>query len=432
MVRIDNTWYERTFESDALEAGRGPRVRRRPAYLWDQLSDAEFYEEPGDFEAAARQPREREGKRKRKGKGKGTQKRGAEECVPEDGDSDGGVAPRSNAELEGFADHFVSLSSPVFNVECVGAAVDDDDDPKMLDALPVQASPGVDASPVQASPSVDTSPVEGSPEDGKYKGGKHGHAKRWEPEEQQLLAALLDDPKFRVREGSDDISWKKISKEMYERGRFVRAPDVCRNRRDRRTRGQKQQAANSSGQRCGVCRQARAGHICTGPPSGPADLRQKAKLQCASPRPPPTTNALAEAPAVAPEPTPEEAPAFAEPLRRRQRRREDEEEAMEVDDVQYGQGYEYGDAATAATPAPAPALAPAPTLAPADPHREWIAHLEARLEGVALEMYPPPTFCKTLIERIGYYYLSKFNREPDWLLGADALLWELEDAFGGV
>ena len=63
MVRIDNTWYERTFESDALEAGRGPRVRRRPAYLRDQLSDAEFYEEPGDFEAAARQPREREGKR---------------------------------------------------------------------------------------------------------------------------------------------------------------------------------------------------------------------------------------------------------------------------------------------------------------------------------------------------------------------------------
>ena len=47
-------------------------------------------------------------------------------------------------------------------------------------------------------------------------------------------------------------------------------------------------------------------------------------------------------------------------------------------------------------------------------------------------MYPPPTFCKTLIERIGYYYLSKFNREPDWLLGADALLRELEDAFGGV
>ena len=426
MVRPDNTWYEPNFVSDALAAGRGPRVRHPPAYLRDQLADTEFYQELRDFEVAARQPREREGKHK--GKGKGTQKRGAEECVPEDGDSDGGVASADDVTTPAEA----SLSSPVFNVECVGAADDDDDDLNMLDFTPVQASPSVDASP-----------VEGSPEDGKYKGGKHEHAKRWAPEEQQLLADLLDDPKYRLREGSDEISWKKVSKEMYERGGFNRTPDQCRNRRDRRTRGQKQQAANSSGQRCGACGQDRAGHICPGLPSGPPDLERglvrwnrnakyykKAKRQCGSPRPPSTDKALAEAPAAAPEPTPEEAPASAEPPAPTPEAEEDEEEeVMEVDDVQYGQGYDHGDAATVATPAPAPA----PTLAAADPPDEWIAHLEARLQGVVLEMnYPPPTYCKTLIERIDYYYLSKFNREPNWLLGADALLQELEHALGGV
>ena len=45
-------------------------------------------------------------------------------------------------------------------------------------------------------------------------------------------------------------------------------------------------------------------------------------------------------------------------------------------------------------------------------------------------MYPPPTFCKTLISASALPL--KFNREPDWLLGADALLQGLEDAFGGV
>ena len=92
----------------------------------------------------------------------------------------------------------------------------------------------------------------------------HLHARKWQPAEMRLLERLLNDPTMRLDNGS--YSWERIAAAMRAAG-VQRDANSVRNHYYRHVKGRERAANGEARNRCTVCGQLRAGHVCTGPPS---------------------------------------------------------------------------------------------------------------------------------------------------------------------
>ena len=90
------------------------------------------------------------------------------------------------------------------------------------------------------------------------------NATKWQPAELQLLAQLLNDPNMRLDNGN--YSWERIAARMQAAG-FDRDMSSCRCCKDRLEQGRARAARGEARNRCTVCGQLRAGHVCTGLPT---------------------------------------------------------------------------------------------------------------------------------------------------------------------
>ena len=92
----------------------------------------------------------------------------------------------------------------------------------------------------------------------------HHHARKWQPAEMRLLARLLNDPTMRLDNGN--YSWERIAAAMRAAG-IQRDANSVRNHYYRHVKGRARAASGEARNRCTVCGQLRAGHVCTGLPT---------------------------------------------------------------------------------------------------------------------------------------------------------------------